>query len=126
MGFYDNPNVPILSIITYVPLAGAIKTVATVVAAIDFILSIPLWLYFDPTKPGIKNFQFIEEWDWIPSLGVKYSFGIDGIALLLVLLTTLTSLIAIYSSYSAINHRQKEYYVLLLLLQTGKIGRAHV
>src|SRR5216110_2151561 len=136
MGIYDNPSFPILSLLTYIPLigalfivffvkrenAGAIKTVATVVAAIDFILSIPLWLYFDPTKPGIKNFQFIEEWDWIPSLGVKYSFGIDGIALLLVLLTTLTSLIAIYSSYSAINHRQKEYYVLLLLLQTGMLG----
>src|SRR5438105_4972310 len=136
MGIYDNPSFPILSLITYIPLigallivffirrenAGAIKATATIIAAIDFILSIPLWLYFDATKPGLKNFQFIERWDWIPSLGVQYHFGIDGIALLLILLTTLTGFIAIYSSFSAIDHRQKEYYVLLLLLQTGMIG----
>src|SRR5205085_870639 len=136
MGIYDNPSFPILSLITYVPLigaliivffirrenAGAIKAVATIVAAIDFILSIPLWLYFNPKGSGAKMFQFTESWDWIPSLGVKYSFGIDGISLLLILLTTLTGLIAIYSSFSAIDHRHKEYYVLLLLLQTGMIG----
>jgi NADH-quinone oxidoreductase subunit M len=136
MGIYDNPNIPILSIITYVPLAGAllmilfirkentgaIKTFATLVAAIDFVLSIPLWLYFDPKGTNDRLFQFRETFDWIPSLGVKYSFGIDGIALLLILLTTLTGLIAIYSSFSAIDHRQKEYYVLILLLQTGMIG----
>src|ERR1051326_5136664 len=135
MGIYDT-GFPILSLLTYIPLigalfivffinrenSGAIKTAATVIAAIDFILSIPLWLYFDPKKPGVSNFQFTENFDWIPSLGVKYSFGIDGISLLLILLTTLTGLIAIYSSFSAIDHRQKEYYVLILLLQTGMIG----
>jgi NADH-quinone oxidoreductase subunit M len=136
MGIYDNPGFPILSVITYVPLIGAlfivffirrenaaaIKTVATLVAAIDFLLSIPLWLYFDPKRPGLSNFQFMEDWSWIPSLGVNYTFGIDGISLLLILLTTLTGLLAIYSSFSAIDHRHKEYYVLLLLLQTGMIG----
>jgi NADH-quinone oxidoreductase subunit M len=53
---------------------------------------------------------------------VNYDFGIDGIALLLILLTTFMGIIAIVSSYSAIDHRQKEYYILLLLLQTGMIG----
>ncbi len=140
MGIYDNPGVPILSIITYIPLIGAlfivffsdllfgkgntkaIKYAATVVAGIDFVVSIPLWIYFDPKATGDRMFQFRELIDWIPAIGVKYSFGIDGIALLLILLTTLTGFIAIYSSYSAINHREKEYYVLLLLLQTGMIG----
>ena len=74
MGIYDNPGVPILSIITYVPLVGAvliaffvnkantraIKAMATAVAAIDFILSIPLWLYFDAHGTGAKLFQFRE------------------------------------------------------------------
>ena len=134
MGFLE--GVPILSIITYVPLIGAlfivffvrgenthaIRTIATGVAAVDFILSIPLWFAFDPKASGRGLFQFRESVDWIPTLGVKYSFGIDGIALLLILLTTLTGLIAIYSSYTAITHRQKEYYVLILLLQTGMIG----
>ncbi len=136
MGIYDNPSVPILSIITYIPLIGAlfivffvrkesttaIKALATIVAAIDFVVSIPLWIYYDPKASGDHMFQFRESFDWIKAIGVKYSFGIDGIALLLILLTTLTGLIAIYSSYTAIDHRHKEYYVLLLLLQTGMIG----
>src|SRR5581483_7560222 len=58
----------------------------------------------------------------IPSLHVKYDFGIDGIALLLIMLTTFMGIIAVVSSYSAIGHREKEYYILLLLLQTGMIG----
>ena len=48
--------------------------------------------------------------------------GIDGISLLLILLTTFMGIIAIVSSYAAIDHRQKEYYILLLLLQTFMIG----
>ena len=53
---------------------------------------------------------------------MKYDFGIDGISLLLILLTTFMGIIAVVSSYTAIDHRQKEYYILLLLLQTGMIG----
>src|SRR5512142_744253 len=136
MGIYNNAGVPILSIITYIPLIGAlfivffvgkdntraIKAIATIVAAIDFVFSIPLWLYFDPKATGDRMFQFRESFNWIPAIGAKYSFGIDGIALLLILLTTLTGVIAIYSSFTAITHREKEYYVLLLLLQTGMLG----
>ncbi|MCU1229783.1 MAG: nuoM [Acidobacteria bacterium] len=136
MGIYGNPNIPILSIVTYIPLIGAlfiaffynrenanaIKRTALAVAVIDFLVSVPLWIAFDAKKAGVENFQFREQWSWIPSLGVQYHFAIDGIALLLILLTTLTGCIAIYSSFDAINHRQKEYYVLLLLLQTGMIG----
>jgi NADH-quinone oxidoreductase subunit M len=136
MGIYDNPGFPILSLVTYLPLVGAIilmfffgkdnpggiKRFALGVAIVDFLLSIPLWLYFDKNGTGARLFQFRERFDWIPSLGVDYSFGIDGIALLLILLTTLTGVIAIYSSFAAIDFRQKEYYVLLLMLQTGMIG----
>jgi len=126
---------PILSLVTYLPLVGAlaiiflinkentraIRIAATVVAGLDFLLSIPLWLAFDQS-PKADLFQFREQWPWIPSLGVDYKFGIDGIALLLVLLTTLLGFIAVYSSFTAIDHRQKEYYALLLMLQTGMIG----
>jgi len=126
-------NIPILSIITYVPLAGAlalvflfskerpgpIKAFATFVAGLDFAISVPLWFLFQRGKPG---YQFEERASWIPSLGVDYHFGIDGISLVLILLTTFVGFIAVYSSYSAIQERQKEYYVLLLLLQTFMIG----
>ena len=126
----------ILNVVTYTPLLGAaiilffirnenskmIRYAATLFAAIDFVVSLFLWWNFDPTASGEKIFQFRWVTEWIPSLGVKYDFGIDGIALLLIILTTFMGLIAIISSFSAIEYRQKEYYVLLLLLQTGMIG----
>src|SRR5437867_4157429 len=126
----------ILNIVTYTPLLGAavilffirsdnpkmIRYAATIFATVDFIVSLFLWWGFDPNASGGQLFQFRFVRDWIPSLGVKYDFGIDGIALLLIVLTTFMGLIAIVSSFSAINFREKEYYVLLLLLQTGMIG----
>jgi NADH-quinone oxidoreductase subunit M len=126
-------SIPILSIVTYIPLVGAlaivflfpkertgaIKTVATIVALVDLLVSLPLWFLFERGREG---YQFVEKVSWIPSLGADYQFGIDGISLLLVLLTTLMGVIAVACSYTAISERQKEYYVLLLLLQTFMIG----
>jgi len=126
-------SVPILSIVAYVPLAGAlivifflkndqgsaIRKFATGVAALDFLISLPLWFAF---KSGGDLFQFRESHSWIQSIGVKYEMGIDGIALLLILLTTLLGVLAFLSSWSAIREREKEYYVFMLLLQTGMLG----
>ena len=75
-----------------------------------------------PLRPGGPAFQFGYEHEWIPSLGAKYHFGVDGISMLLILLTTLLGFISVYSSFSAITEREKEYYVFLLLLQTGMLG----
>jgi NADH-quinone oxidoreductase subunit M len=124
----------ILNWVTYIPLLGAlfilvalkdakaIRVTATVVALIDLVASLYLWYGFDPKLSGEKIFQFRWTRHWIDAIGAKYDFGVDGIALLLIVLTTFMGLIAIISSYSAIDHRQKEYYILLLLLQTGMIG----
>jgi NADH-quinone oxidoreductase subunit M len=122
----------ILNIITYIPLVGAlvilffvnkanaraIRLMATGTVVIDFVVSLKLWVDWDPNK----LWQFDETYAWIPSLGVKYSFAVDGISMLLILLTTFMGIIAVVSSYSAIHHREKEYYTLLLMLQTGMIG----
>jgi NADH-quinone oxidoreductase subunit M len=126
-------DVHILSIVCYIPLLGAlailffmrrandvaVRNFATAIAAIDLVVSLPLWFAFDR---GGELFQFRESHAWIPSIGVRYEFGIDGMALLLVLLTTLLGLISFVSSWSAISTRQKEYYVFMLLLQTGMLG----
>jgi NADH-quinone oxidoreductase subunit M len=122
----------ILSIVCYVPLLGAlillfvpkdrtafIRYFATGVALLDFLLSVPLWFEF---KRDGDLFQFVERHAWIESIGARYEFGIDGIALLLVLLTTFLGVLAFLSSWKAINNREKEYYVFLLLLQTGMLG----
>jgi NADH-quinone oxidoreductase subunit M len=123
----------LLNLVVYLPLVGAllmiffinkdnaraIKVFATAVAGIDFVLSIPLWFLY---RPGGEEFQFATRLDWIPSVGVQYLFGVDGFAVLLILLTTLLGFISVYCSYTAITERQKEYYIFLLLLQTGMLG----
>jgi NADH-quinone oxidoreductase subunit M len=121
----------ILSVVLFTPLAGmlvlmfipaenarAIKLWANGVAMIGFLVSLPLVFQFDPKK----DFQFVEQAPWIPSLGATYHLGIDGLGLLLVLLTTLIGVIAILSSWNAIHERLKEYYAFFLLLQTAMLG----
>ncbi|HEY3174170.1 MAG TPA: NADH-quinone oxidoreductase subunit M [Candidatus Polarisedimenticolia bacterium] len=124
----------LLSLICYVPLAGALLILffpkdskkgiayfATAVAAIDFAISLPLFLQWDTSLAGFDQRTF-ERFDWIPSIGAQYVFGLDGISVLFVMLTTLLGLISVLSSWSAITERVKEYYIFLLVLQTGMLG----
>jgi len=124
----------LLSLICYVPLAGAlillffpteskkaIMYFATLVAAVDFLISLPLFFQWDTSLAGFDE-RTLERLNWIPSIGVQYIFGLDGISVLFVLLTTLLGLISVISSWSAIKDRVKEYYVFLLVLQTGMLG----
>ncbi len=122
----------ILSIVTYTPLLGAVllmllpkgkddlvRWVANIFGLVGFLVSLPLWFWF---SPGTGGFQFQERAAWIPSIGVQYLFGIDGISLLLILLTTLLGAISILCSWTAIQERVRQYYVFLLLLQVGMLG----
>src|SRR6267142_1006244 len=122
----------LLSVILYTPLVGALlllfvpresegahRVVGNLFGVLGFLVSLPLLRWF---KPGWSGFAFEENTAWIPSIGARYHLGIDGISLLLVMLTTFLGMIAILSSWSAIKQRQKEYYILLLLLQTGMLG----
>ncbi len=121
---------PMLSLITALPLVGAIvllflqdarhiRLVATVMSAIAMLFSFMLLPGFDASQSVM---QFTEQVPWIPTLGVSYTVGIDGISLMLLVMTTVLSLIAIVSSYTAIHERVKEYYVSILLLETGMVG----
>jgi NADH-quinone oxidoreductase subunit M len=122
----------LLSIVLFAPLAGmavllffpsraatAIKVWANAVAFVGFLASLLLVARFDKNVAG---FQFVERFDWIPALGVKYYIGIDGISLMMVMLTTLVGFLAILSSWNAITDRLKQYYAMFLLLQTGMLG----
>ena len=122
----------LLSVITWLPAlgalvilflfkkdqTGAIKRFATAWLALDFVVSLAL-LGYDRGKGGM---QFLEDCEWIPVIGARYQMGVDGVAVLLILLTTLLGLIAALSSWEYIERREKEYYALLLLLQTAVVG----
>ena len=62
------------------------RWVANGFGLLGFLVSLPLWFWFDR---GADGFQFVEKAPWIPSIGVQYFFGVDGISTLLILLTTL-------------------------------------
>jgi NADH-quinone oxidoreductase subunit M len=123
----------LLNLVCYLPLIGALLTMffikkensaavkwfATLITGLDFIIAIPLWLLYQPDG---AEFQFATVKQWIPSVGVQYIFGVDGFAILLILLTTLLGFISVYSSFTAVTEREKEYYIFLLLLQTGMLG----
>ena len=130
MGFFSTH---ILTVVTFLPLAGAmvllffnkdnknlIRWWANLVGLAGFLVSVPLFFRFDYDNAG--EMQFVERVPWIDALGVEYAVGIDGISLLLVLLTTLLGSIAILSSWESIQDRVKEYYIFMLLLQTGMLG----
>ena len=123
---------PILSLIAYLPLLGAFLILALPKeskggirwSALAFTLAsfaASLWLpaYFDASTPEM---QFVEAFSWIPTIGVTYLFGLDGISLWLVMLTTFLSVIAVICSWESITMRLKEYYIFLLLLETGMLG----
>ena len=122
----------ILTIITFTPTVGAllillfnrdnlrsIRTFALVVSLLTFVLSLHLVAHFDSEISA--DFQFRINVPWIPSYGIDYQMGVDGISLFLILLTTVLTPLAILASWS-ITDRLKEYFVFMLLLETGMIG----
>src|SRR5262245_20338295 len=122
----------LLSIILFEPLVGAllillvskrnedaIRWIANITALVGFFISIPLWFWYNPQGP---DFQFVERAAWIPTIGAEYFLGVDGLSVLLILLTTMMGFIAVLSSWTAITERVKEYYIFMLVLQTGMLG----
>lgn len=124
---------PILSIMTYTPLLGAlllmflvpkqdthiIKAVATIFTLLTFVFGLYVWSLFEL---GTHEMQLVEQVSWIPSIGVTYHFGIDGISILLVMLTAVISVLVVLCSFSDVEERMKEFYVCILLLETGMLG----
>ena len=125
-------NNHLLSLILFTPLAGAlvllfvsgrqvnaIRWVANIFAVLGFLVSVPLWFRYDPAG---STWQFVERAEWIASIGASYYLGVDGFSVLLILLTTLMGAIAVLSSWAAITERVKEFYIFMLVLQTGMLG----
>lgn len=125
-------NLPLLSIITFLPLLGAavlaflpkdntvlIKQVALAVAFAGFIVSLPLYFLWDDASAGM---QFVEKANWVASLGISWHLGVDGISLWLVLLTTFLGPIVILGSWTAVEGRHREFFIHILMLQTFMLG----
>ncbi len=126
---------PILSIVTFLPLVGALlimiqrgetemvarqaRLIALWTTLITFAISLLLWIKFDAST---ARFQFDEQVEWIPAFHISYHAGIDGISLFFVLLSTLLTPICILASWEAIHVRVKEYMIAFLVLETMMVG----
>ncbi|MDC3314165.1 NADH-quinone oxidoreductase subunit M [Alphaproteobacteria bacterium] len=128
-------NWPLLTIITFLPLAGVIfllmikgddeivannaRGVTLWITGFNFIVSLALLLGFDSNVAG---YQFEEFAEWLPNTGINYHMGVDGISMPFVLLSTFLTPLAVLASWRAITHRVREYMIAFLVLETMMIG----
>jgi NADH-quinone oxidoreductase subunit M len=126
--------VNLLTVVTFLPAAGALalvlvpgsearqhRALAFVLSLLTFFVSLGLWFGFDASASA-PEFQFEQLVPWVPSIGMGYHVGLDGVALLLVMLTTALTPIVILSAWRAIEDRVKEFMIALLVLETAMIG----
>ena len=130
----------LLSALLILPVAGAIgvmflpsdqderaKQLALVISMVTLLISLPLYFAF-PGAATIHPFDqcapslFEACGSWIPTLNINYHVGVDGLSLFLVILTTFLTVIAVLSSWTAITEQVREYFALILFLETAMIG----
>jgi NADH-quinone oxidoreductase subunit M len=100
-------------------IGAAPRWIALITFAVEFLVSLGLWWSFDPANSG---WQSVVDFRWIPSWGIRFTIGVDGIAVMMVLLTTFIMLLSVGGSWTSIRARTHSYYALLLVLTTGMLG----
>jgi NADH-quinone oxidoreductase subunit M len=100
-------------------VANPARAMALATFLVEFIVSLGLWWAFDPAD---GRWQFTFDTAWIPSWGVRFTVGIDGMALMMILLTTFIMVLSSLGSWTYIRTRTHSFYALLLVLTTGMLG----
>ena len=122
----------LLSVLIFFPAVGAvalmmlrgddhkfIRSIAMLVSVAEFIFSL---LLLRGVPIGAAGYQLEEFAQWIPVPPIHYHLGVDGISMFLVLLTTFLTPISVLASWNSIQHRVKEFFVMLLMLEVGVVG----
>lgn len=119
----------LLSLLIFLPLVYSLivlalperftRVVSLCLSSLHFLLSLVLLYRFDPSSASL---QMVESVPWLPSIGVNYFVGIDGISLWLVLLTTFLTPLTILGSWTSITDKIKSFHVSMLALATTMIG----
>src|SRR5712672_3646360 len=127
----DGLSSSILTLVTFMPLLGGfllmfyprrdrdIRIFALVISLLTFVLSLHLPVHFHRDQAG---FQFDQNTPWIPTPNIHYHMGMDGISLWLVVLTTFLTPLCVLISWKSVHDRVKEFFILLLILETALIG----
>src|SRR6266571_2313798 len=121
----------ILTLVTFIPLAGGlllllvprrdrdIRLFSLVITLLAFVLSLHLPVHFHRAQPG---FQYEIDKQWISSPNIHYHMGVDGFSVWLVVLTTFLTPLCVLISWKSIHERVKEFFIILLILETALIG----
>ncbi len=127
---HDLKDLNLLNFIVYLPAVGAvllavalknakhIRLWAMLITLVTLVLSVIMYVNFDKST---DDFQFVTRFRWFPDFNVEYFIAVDGLSAPLVLLSALLGFASVIVSFSVTN-RVKEYYVWLLLLETGVLG----
>jgi NADH-quinone oxidoreductase subunit M len=122
----------ILTLVTFIPLAGAvlllliprrhrdIRIFALVISLMDFAVSLHLPVRFE--RGGTTAFQYAIDYVWISTPNIHYHMGVDGVSMWLVVLTTFLTPLCVLISWRSIEDRVKEFFILLLVMETALIG----
>jgi NADH-quinone oxidoreductase subunit M len=122
----------LLSAIVFLPAVGALllalfpaedranlKATAFAITTATFVLSLFLWIDFNPSDP---QYQFATRVPWIDAFGISYHIGVDGISLFLIILTTFLMPITLLGAWTAVETRVREFVISMCLLETGMLG----
>lgn len=126
-------NFPILSLLIWLPLVGAVpvlalrgeknevkaRYLALFIALFSLAICAVMVIHFDSNQAGM---QFRETADWIPVMHINYDIGVDGISLPLVILTCFTTFIVVLASWTMVNHKVAEYLAAFLVMQGMVVG----
>jgi NADH-quinone oxidoreductase subunit M len=123
----------ILCVVLFTPLVGALavwfappgrrdlqRNIASGFGLLGLVVALPLIWKFKSSAP--EPFQFVADGNWIPSLGVHFRLGIDGLGLAMVLVTALLGVVAILPGWPLARGREKEFYIWMFVLQAGLLG----
>ncbi len=126
-------DAPLISILTFFPLVGAIviaalrsndaarvRALAFAISAVTLLPVVFMAVNFE-TRSVENSLQFVERHDWIPTLGVQYFVGVDGLGLLMILLSGIVAPMAILCS-AGVERQPRLYFSLILFLQAGLYG----
>jgi len=132
---------PVLSVIVFTPMVAAVlillmpkekrnETRALALAAATFALLLSAWVYIQYLVNGMTGYQFVEEYSWLPALGMNLIFGVDGMSAPLVLLTGIVMFTGVCISWgidddhapAGIQDRPREFFAFLFILASGVFG----
>jgi hypothetical protein len=126
-----------MSILTYIagwPLLAAllllfvpgnyrviVRAIAVLATFISMVLAIKMFLQFNGAPVDADGYRFVEMIPWVDSLGISYHVGVDGLNVGLILMGAIVAFAATLCSWE-IQTREKEFYILLLIMTAGILG----